>query len=128
MVVFVCFFRGADDESVKKAAVTVTQDLKLCEPDEPSNKRVSVADLEGGSLLVVPQATLGAKLKGRGSLQYHGNVDKEEGQRLFELFCMELRVSVEEISTRGVVKNGMYGARQVLSMETNGPFTHVFEL
>ena len=114
MVVFVCFSKGATEAAAIRAA-EATSRLKLCEPPEveqeesgarytettqvsPSRrKRMSVLERRG-DVLVVPQATLGAKLKGRGnnSLQYHGNVDKADGERLFAAFCAALKSLVEE--------------------------------
>ncbi len=120
MVVFVCFKQGAEEEDATKAADTVCA-VKLCEKEEGA-KRVSAAE-GAADVLVVPQATLGGKLKGR-ALQYHGNVAKEDGERLYEAFCQRLR-SREGL---GKVESGVYGARQVLSSQTNGPFTHVFDL
>ena len=98
-----------------------------------------------GDVLVVPQATLGAKLKGKGrgnnSLQYHGNVDKADGERLFAAFCAALKSLVEENDAGEVpesqgsqgsqgprVVGGVYGARQRLTMDTDGPYTHILQL
>jgi len=118
MVVFVCFKQGAREEDAAKAA-EVALAAKLCEVVGES-KRVSVVDALG-EVLVVPQATLGGKLKGK-ALQYHGNVNKDEGEALYAHFVATLS------SRLAVVRSGSYGARQVLSLETNGPFTHTFAL
>ncbi len=146
MVVFVCFRQGATEEDAARAAETACA-LRLCEGDE-NGGRVSVADLPG-DVLVIPQATLGGKLKGR-AVQYHGNVGKEDGERLYRAFCAALSgrllgendsegCASEETRRRSesaeaaatsdkraaaAVRCGVYGARQVLSSDTNGPYTH----
>lgn len=119
MVVYVCFMGSISEEIVKKAAKTALS-VKLSNSEE-SSKRVSVT-AAGGDVMIIPQFTLGGKLKGN-SVQYHGNVKKEEGEGYYNMFCDELRDVVEK-EEGAKVMNGMYGARQVLSMVTNGPFTH----
>ena len=131
MIIFVCFLKGDPEEleAKVKSAVEVLAGVKLCEAAEAADPaatsgkgRLSVSDALG-EVLVVPQATLGGKLKGK-SLQYHGNVDKRQGEEMFLLFCQELGKCLKDGVT---VKRGIYGARQVLSMNTNGPYTHVLE-
>ena len=61
LVVFVCFLKGVTEEVVKKAA-KVTLGVKLSEGEE-GGRRVDVV-ANRGEVLVVPQATLGGKLKG----------------------------------------------------------------
>ncbi|CAL8107727.1 unnamed protein product [Orchesella dallaii] len=135
MVVFICFLHGATPDridSIVKAIMTV----KLSEPDLPSSetpnsgessnnvRRKSVVDCDY-DILVVPQATLGGKLKGTG-VQYHGLVSKDLGFELFHGFVKALK-EFKAGARNGNVECGVYGARQILNMETNGPFTHVFE-
>lgn len=78
------------------------------------------------------QATLGGKMKGR-SVQYHSNISKDEGRVFFEKFITLCEETVQANSTNlpdsppKKVKHGTYGNRQVLNVETNGPFTHVFD-
>jgi len=136
MVIFVCFSKGATEEAAIRAA-RAAAGLRLCEPPPPEEagqaesgrKRMSVLERRG-DVLVVPQFTLGAKLKGRNnSLQYHGNVDKADGERLFAAFCAALAALVrEEGGGEARVVGGAYGARQRLAMDTDGPFTHTLQL
>ena len=122
MIAFVCFLAGADEEDALKAADIVCK-VRLSETDDAGNsKRVAILDLPG-DLLIIPQATLGGKLKGK-ALQYHSNIEKDFGRKLYGAFCEKLATIMDE----GRLQKGFYGARQVLSMETNGPFTHVLEL
>lgn len=122
MVVFVCFFEKATEETVDKLSKNVAN-VRLSENE--AGRRVSICDIQG-DILIVPQATLGGKLKGK-IMQYHMNIEKGFGEALYHKFCKQLRSSVEKVSS-GNVKCGVYGARQVLSMDTNGPFTHIIEV
>ncbi|XP_077476756.1 D-aminoacyl-tRNA deacylase 2 [Stigmatopora argus] len=120
MVIYICFFKGATEEILPKIVSTLLN-VRLCESS--SGKMVSVLNLPG-SLLVVPQATLGGKAKGR-SMQYHNNVAKEDGLRLYARF---VALCQQEVKAAGVsVEHGTYGNRQVLHIQTNGPYTHLME-
>ncbi|XP_029982180.1 D-aminoacyl-tRNA deacylase 2 [Sphaeramia orbicularis] len=129
MVIYICFFKGATDEILPKMVSTLLN-LRLCE--SPSGKMASVLELPG-SVLVVPQATLGGKVKGR-AMQYHGNVGKEDGLRLYDTFVAlcekEVNASAaasDANATAVTVKHGTYGNRQVLTLDTNGPYTHLMD-
>ncbi|XP_034418786.1 D-aminoacyl-tRNA deacylase 2 [Cyclopterus lumpus] len=125
MVIYVCFFKGASDAMLPKMASTLLN-LRLCESD--SGKMVSVSELPG-SLLIVPQATLGGKAKGR-AVQYHDNIGKEDGLRLYGAFvslCEERLASAAAAAGEVTVKHGTYGNRQVLKLDTNGPYTHLVD-
>ena len=95
-----------------------------------SGRLVSVLDLPG-DVLIVPQATLGGKLKGK-VMQYHNNIDKDKGLELYEQFVKTCRRLLDESACAKehgcVVRCGTYGNLQVLQLNTNGPFTHVLEL
>jgi len=120
-VVFICFNKEADDSSAVKASQTLLK-VKLSEIDGES-KRKTIKDA-AANILVIPQATLGGKLKGS-SLQYHGNIAPDEGLGLYNRFCEEL---LRELPDGSTLHRGTYGARQVLSMQTNGPYSHVFDV
>ena len=120
-VCFVCFISEANEEMVAKAVKAVTS-VKLTEVHE-GEKRVALTSSATSEVLVVPQATLGGRLKGN-SVQYHGNVKLEAGARLYEVFCAGL---VEKLG-EGRVKRGRFGARQILSTDTSGPYSHTFDI
>ncbi|XP_056915186.1 D-aminoacyl-tRNA deacylase 2 [Takifugu flavidus] len=124
MVIHICFFKGATDDILPKMVSTLLN-LRLCEAE--SGKMVSVLELPG-SLLIVPQATLGGKAKGR-VMQYHNNINKEDGLRLYGSFVSlcEKEVAPAAAEAGVKVKHGTYGNRQVLSLDTNGPYTHLME-
>lgn len=103
--------------------VSTLLNLRLSESD--SGKMVSVLDLPG-SLLIVPQATLGGKAKGR-AMQYHNNIGKEDGLRLYCDFVLLCEKELMATASGMTVKHGTYGNRQVLKLDTNGPYTHLME-
>ena len=57
-------------------------------------------------------------------MQYHGNIKAGEGEGLYRQFCQGLSQGGGE----GELRAGQYGARQVLNMQTNGPFSHLLEI
>nr|XP_005561089.1 PREDICTED: probable D-tyrosyl-tRNA(Tyr) deacylase 2 isoform X1 [Macaca fascicularis] len=126
LVIYVCFFKGADKEILPKMVNTLLN-VKLSETE--NGKHVSILDLPG-NILIIPQATLGGRLKGR-NMQYHSNSGKEEGLELYSqfvtLFEKEVAANSKCAEAGVVVEHGTYGNRQVLKLDTNGPFTHLIE-
>ncbi|MED6273255.1 D-tyrosyl-tRNA(Tyr) deacylase [Characodon lateralis] len=128
MVIYVCFFKGATDEILPKMVSTLLN-LQLCEL--PSGKMTSVLELPG-SVLIIPQATLGGKAKGK-AMQYHKNISKEDGLQLYSTFvslCEKELMAAIGVTGREAevnVKHGTYGNRQVLMLDTNGPYTHLID-
>ncbi|XP_038130118.1 D-aminoacyl-tRNA deacylase 2 [Cyprinodon tularosa] len=128
MVIYICFFKGATEDILPKMVSTLLN-LRLCEM--PCGKRASVLELPG-SLLIVPQATLGGRAKGK-AMQYHNNISKEDGLQLYRSFvslCEKELKAAADVTGKEVevtVKHGTYGNRQVLMLDTNGPYTHMVE-
>ncbi|XP_028294227.1 D-aminoacyl-tRNA deacylase 2-like isoform X2 [Gouania willdenowi] len=122
MVIYICFFKGATEEILPKM-VSALLNIRLCESD--SGKLVSVLELPG-NLLIVPQATLGGKVKGR-AMQYHANIGKEDGLRLYNGFTDLCEKEMKSAVATLEVQHGTYGNRQVLQLDTNGPYTHLME-
>lgn len=107
--------------------VNTLLNVKLSEAE--NGKLVSILDLPG-NILIIPQATLGGKVKGR-SMQYHSNSGKEEGLELYSEFVSlcekELAANSKCAEAGVVVEHGTYGNRQVFKLNTNGPYTHLIE-
>ncbi len=108
-------------------SVKSTLQCKLSEDE--NGKLVSILDVPG-SVLIIPQATLGGSLKGK-SMQYHSNIDKSIGEQLYSGFvqkCKDMMAEHPKCSEQGTeVRCGTYGNRQVLTVDTNGPYTHLIE-
>nr|XP_002129637.1 D-aminoacyl-tRNA deacylase 2-like [Ciona intestinalis] len=121
MVAFVCFLKQADQTTVNKMVDHITQ-VKLSKQDD--GKLVSILDLPG-DLLIVPQATLGGRLKGK-RMQYHQNIDKNLGSELYTQLVEACRKILKQ--TNKAVECGTYGNLQVLSIQTNGPYTHIIDV
>lgn len=107
--------------------VNTLLNVKLSETE--NGKHVSILDLPG-DVLIIPQATLGGRVKGK-NMQYHSNSGKEEGLELYSQFvslCEKALAANSKCAEAGVVvAHGTYGNRQVLKLDTNGPYTHLIE-
>ncbi|XP_048339277.1 D-aminoacyl-tRNA deacylase 2 isoform X1 [Sphaerodactylus townsendi] len=141
LIIYICFLKGASEEIIPKMdskglwwegtpytlKINTLLNVKLSETED--GKYVSIVDL-AGSILIIPQATLGGKLKGR-NMQYHSNIEKEIGMELYSQFvtlCEQELVANARCAKAGVIlRHGTYGNRQVLKVDTNGPFTHMIE-
>lgn len=123
MVVYVCFLKNATEETVDKLAEHLIN-ARLFR-SKTGRGCMSVCEVQG-DILIVPQSTIGGKLKGK-SFQYHLNIEKADGMPLYHKLCQQVRSSVEKIYG-GNVKCGMYGTKELLTIESNGPFTHMIEV
>ncbi|KAH8860176.1 D-aminoacyl-tRNA deacylase 2 [Schistosoma japonicum] len=112
------------DELLQKVAETICT-VRLISAD--NGKLQSVID-SPCDLLIVPQFCLAGKLK-RKSFQYHGAVSKATAEKLYcqlvKLCDSFLKSSSMWLSKSCKFSHGTFGIRQVLSLETNGPFTHI---
>lgn len=112
---------------LRLSAAKTTMNVRLSESE--NGKFISILDLPG-DVLVVPQATLGGKAKGK-MMQYHTNIAKGEGLELYKAYIEQchkiLDANAKWAESDCSLKHGTYGNRQVLRMDTNGPFSHYFE-
>ena len=119
---YVCFLANATEETVDKMSKYITS-VRLSKID--TRRCVSVCEAQG-NVLIVPQSTIGGKPKKK-VMQYHMNIEKAFGEALYHKLCQRVRSSVEKVSS-GIVKCGVYGAWEVLSLDSNGPCTHIIEV
>ena len=124
IVVYLSFLKSATLESAKRAA-NFALNVKLTQ-DETADKLQSALNTEC-DVMVVPQACLGGKLKGK-SFQYHNLLGKDVSHELYQGFVEECKQQIALSTSKGSLKHGTYGIRQVLTLETNGPFTHVIDV
>lgn len=175
VVVYLSFLAGATDETVDTAVKTLlttkifnlgvtsaTAALSVLSsgddaasegsPSTPARKEKpkSIAETDV-DVLIIPQATLAGKVKGK-LMQYHGQVPKDEGFRLYQRFCCGVRSTLlpaeapdafdvngvplalagaqeAEVAAaaRRLVVNGTYGNRQGLRLEAYGPYSTTLE-
>jgi len=82
ILVYVSFMKGASEELLEKCVQTILN-AKICF-HENWKKNYSVLNTRG-DVLVIPQASLAGKMKGK-QMQYHSLIDKEEGANLYKKF------------------------------------------
>ncbi|ESL08445.1 hypothetical protein TRSC58_03852 [Trypanosoma rangeli SC58] len=150
VVIYVAFLGDVNDAALEQAVAAIMSGVVVhrCLPENASTTSiVSLNDYRDADILVVPQASLGGKLKGH-RVQFHALVEKSRGLWLYDRFCQLLRAargidasSVDangvpvneamgslELPQGGLVINGTYGNRQGLKIESEGPMTHFLDL
>lgn len=161
LVVYLSFKDGATDAAVAKLVKTLLTVRLIPSGDSgrPASAVECATQAEGAwapDLLVVPQACLSGKAKGK-QVQYHGQLAKDEGARMYAAFVELLQSQAAALvagsggggkaKARGAdgddeskggegevpavtvprVLAGTYGNRQGLELKTDGPMTHFFE-
>ena len=124
IVVYVSFLKSTTPDSVKRAA-SLALGVKLTH-DEETSKLKSALDANG-DVLIVPQACLGGKVKGK-SFQYHNLMGRDACKDMYQAFidaCAELLASSK---STGALRHGTYGNRQALNIDSDGPYTHIIDL
>ncbi|KAG5467976.1 hypothetical protein LSCM4_01063 [Leishmania orientalis] len=156
-IVYIAFLADGDGTEITDEAVRHSVDILLqtkifthFSPEKMITRPQSLEECPEMDILIVPQASLGGKLKGR-SVQFHQLVDKAVGAALYGRFCHFVRVARGVDETRvdangaplnqedapnagGWIKynsrviSGTFGNRQGLRFESEGPFTHAFDI
>eukprot|EP00800_Vazella_pourtalesii_P014962 TRINITY_DN3929_c0_g1_i1.p1 TRINITY_DN3929_c0_g1~~TRINITY_DN3929_c0_g1_i1.p1 ORF type:complete len:182 (+),score=36.09 TRINITY_DN3929_c0_g1_i1:29-547(+) len=124
VVVYVSFLKSATIESVHKAA-NIALSVKLSY-DEATSKLQSALETNS-DVLIVPQACLGGKLKGK-AFQYHNLLAKEHSQALYQTYIDQTKQLMVANSSKGSLQHGTYGIKQILSFESSGPYTHILDI
>lgn len=138
------------EEEVQRAVNTLldTKIFPHLSPERMNTSPQSLRECPAADIMIVPQASLAGKIKGH-AVQFHRLPDKSEGLRLYNHFCHLVRiardVNEDEVDTNGSplaggvpsegwlknqarVVSGTFGNRQGLRFESEGPFTHTFDL
>ncbi|CAF1345337.1 unnamed protein product, partial [Didymodactylos carnosus] len=118
MVIFISFQKDAQIDHVQKLTKEIVN-AKLCEIYDESNqtngKYTDILDLPGDILIIPQVATLGGKLNGK-KFQYHQNIDKENGLKLYNEFISimtQLCNESEKWTNQSCsLYHGTYGIRQ----------------
>ena len=119
---YVCFLKGCSEEDVSKIVQLILQ-AKVIMID---NVKLSISEADHFDILIVPQASLAAKLKNK-QQQFHDLIDKDVGLKLYEKFIEECRQLIKDRNGSEVI-HGTYGNRQGLKFESEGPFCQTFEI
>lgn len=85
-------------------------------PDADGKMNLSLADVEGG-LLIVPQFTLAADTHKGARPSFSSAATPQEGERLFGYFVARAR------ATHATVQTGRFGADMKVSLTNDGPVT-----
>eukprot|EP01060_Flectonema_neradi_P006608 TRINITY_DN14480_c0_g1_i1.p1 TRINITY_DN14480_c0_g1~~TRINITY_DN14480_c0_g1_i1.p1 ORF type:complete len:145 (+),score=15.60 TRINITY_DN14480_c0_g1_i1:68-502(+) len=106
-IVFVSFLKEGDPETVVKAATDVVK-VKMFPKveDDLSRTRADALANQPWEVMVIPQATLAGKIKGK-QCQYHSQIDKSLGADLYTLFCdtIKKRINSRQRGCRGPVRH-----------------------
>jgi len=132
-VVYICFLKGASPAVIEQI-VKFIMNAKLCYNPASKKNDAQLPEIQG-DLLLVPQASLGGKLKGK-AFQYYSLIGKEEGANLYQGLIQALiklskeqdeGISADAENRIGKVRYGTYGNQQALQFNSLGPFTHTVE-
>jgi D-tyrosyl-tRNA(Tyr) deacylase len=114
LMVLVCAER--DDTDAQVAALVSKLLSYRVFPDQDGKMNRSVADVEGG-LLLVPQFTLAADTRSGTRPSFTPAAAPEEGRRLFDHFVAQARERHAQVQT------GVFGAHMEVSLVNDGPVT-----
>lgn len=122
ILVYISFASSSSPAQVEQAAHTLLNlpilTTGLWGDGESSTTSLLSLAAEAGSscsLVIVPQANLISKVKQGGrSIQYHGQIDKEKGEGLYDYFCECVRGKLleEQCASRSVEVPPWYQARR----------------
>ncbi|KAL0477503.1 hypothetical protein AKO1_010866, partial [Acrasis kona] len=114
VIIFVSFLKGATIEQIPDIVQNLFQ-IKCYK------QGLSLTDASC-DIMIVPQASLGGKPKQK-SVQFHNLVDKSQAEPIYLSFCDHVKSK-----TKSTFVQGTYGNNQGLKIESDGPYTHFFEL
>ncbi len=108
-----------DTEDVVRWIAKKSAELRIFR-DDGGKMNLSVADI-GGAILAVSQFTLLADCRKGRRPGFDRAAPPEEGERLYELYCAELRAAGLPVAT------GVFGAEMIVDIRNHGPVTVVLE-
>ncbi len=114
LLVLLCAERG-DTEQEADALLDKLLGYRVF-PDEADRMNRSLADIDGG-LLLVPQFTLAADTQSGKRPSFTPAAPPEEARRLFDYFSAQARVRHRQVQT------GRFGANMQVSLTNDGPVT-----
>jgi D-tyrosyl-tRNA(Tyr) deacylase len=108
-----------DTEDVVRWTAKKSAELRIFR-DEAGKMNRSVQDV-GGAVLAVSQFTLLADCRKGRRPGFDRAAPPDEGERLYELYCSELRALGLRVET------GVFGAEMVVDIRNHGPVTIILE-
>ncbi|MDF3035344.1 MAG: dtd [Paucimonas sp.] len=114
LLVLLCAERG-DSEKEADALLKKMLSYRVF-PDDAGKMNRSVADIDGG-ILLVPQFTLAADTRTGTRPSFTPAASPEEGRRLFDYFVAQSR------TLHGRIETGRFGADMKVSLTNDGPVT-----
>ncbi|KAF0744992.1 hypothetical protein Ae201684_000575 [Aphanomyces euteiches] len=136
LILYVSWAKGASIQDLPKIVKNLLN-MRLLPSSTGKNLSTCEASMENGPahLLVIPQAALTSKLQRGKNIEYHAQLTKDDGaEGIYDEFIRLLHEQSREItaalpSSDGVIiQHGTFGNRQALLFESEGPFTHMFEM
>lgn len=115
LLAFVCA-EPADDETHAERLVAKLLKLRVF-ADDAGKMNLSVQDIDGAGLLIVPQFTLAADTSGGNRPSFAGAAPPELGRRLFD------RVVALATHRHAPVACGVFGAAMQVRLVNDGPVT-----
>lgn len=118
LIVFLCVSHTDTDIDVDKL---VNKLIKLrIFSDEKEKMNLDIKTING-EILLIPQFTLLANLKGNNRPDFSGAADKDQAKRLYLLFA-------DKLTKAGLlVKTGFFGKHMHIKSALNGPVTIILE-
>ena len=140
-LIYIAFLRGTTDEEIKCLINKIFSNPLFRTIRNSSKKHEMKCDNDTKNetdILIVPQFSLGGKLKsGKQGAQYNSSEKPDIARVHYQSFCEGLRKKNEQnqINKKQREKNlnvnlycGVFGNRQGLKIESDGPFTHSFDI
>ena len=93
--------------------------------EKEEDASISISEAKDLDLMIIPQASMGAKVKQK-AVQFHSLIGKEEGQQVYSNFVELAKKFMEEQQKQKFV-SGKYGNLQPLEIKSQGPNTFQFE-
>ena len=118
LMILVGVEKGDTDEIVRWVAKK-SAELRIFR-DGAGKMNLSVRDV-GGAVLAVSQFTLLADCRKGRRPGFDRAAAPEEGGRLYELYCSQLRAAGLEVQT------GIFGAEMIVDIRNHGPVTVILE-
>eukprot|EP00295_Goniomonas_pacifica_P050425 CAMPEP_0175900504 /NCGR_PEP_ID=MMETSP0108-20121206/2367_1 /TAXON_ID=195067 ORGANISM="Goniomonas pacifica, Strain CCMP1869" /NCGR_SAMPLE_ID=MMETSP0108 /ASSEMBLY_ACC=CAM_ASM_000204 /LENGTH=164 /DNA_ID=CAMNT_0017222031 /DNA_START=1 /DNA_END=495 /DNA_ORIENTATION=- len=134
LVLYVGLIKDVGPENVTRAAQGILQAEWIRQEGGAAQSALQL----GLNIVVIPQASLAGKVKGKKmqsvhptallvtAQRYHAQVEKEASRELYAMFCDALQAAAAPQAPEPILC-GTFGNRQGLRLASAGPLSHFFE-